>query len=322
MTVETAIENGESSSATPATTSATTPATSPAATPAPRPAPLPPSPRGYYHTVMRRVMRQPLTMTAAIVIVLLILAAIFARQLSPADPYTTDVMQQLAAVGTPGRMLGGDDLGRDMLSRLIFGGRISLLMGVAPVLIGVIVGGLLGVTAGYAGGWVNMGIMRCMDVFYAFPSILLAIAIAGALGAGLTNALLALSLVFIPPMSRVAESATSQVRNHEFVIAARLSGASNWRVIREHVLPNVAGPFLVFAASQISVSMIAASGLSFLGLGVAPPVADWGLMLSDLRQSIYTNPEVAALPGALILLSSICFNLLSDGIRRAMAVQR
>jgi peptide/nickel transport system permease protein len=285
-------------------------------------APAQPTPRGYYAIVFRRVLRQPMTMAAAAIVLLLIGAAIFANHIAPTDPYSTNVLEQLAEVGTPGRLLGGDDLGRDMLSRLIYGGRISLLMGVAPVLIGVGVGGLLGVVAGYAGGWLNMAIMRCMDVFYAFPSILLAIAIAGALGAGLVNALLALSLVFIPPMARVAESATAQVRNHEFVIAARLSGASTWRVIREHVLPNVAGPFIVFAASQISVSMIAASGLSFLGLGVSPPVADWGLMLSDLRQSIYTNPVVAALPGVLILISSVCFNLLSDGIRRAMVVQR
>jgi len=278
--------------------------------------------RSYRAVVLRRFVRQPVPMTAALILLAIILSAIFAHYVAPADPFQTRVAQRLAEIGTPGRLLGGDELGRDVLSRLIYGGRISLTMAIAPVAIGLFVGGFLGILAGYAGGRTNMAIMRSMDVFYAFPSILLAVAIAGALGPGLENGILALSMVFIPPIARMAESVTTQVRSYEFVIAARLSGASTARIMREHVLSNVAGPILVFASSQVSVSIIAASGLSFLGLGVSPPNPDWGLMLSALRQSIYVNPWVAALPGAMIFISSICFNLVSDGIRRAMEVRR
>lgn len=276
----------------------------------------------YWAVVFGRFMRQPVAVVAASVLLLIILAAIFADFVAPADPFQTRVARRLAEIGTPDRWLGGDELGRDVLSRLIHGGRISLTMAILPVAIGLLVGGALGILAGYAGGRVNMAIMRVMDVFYAFPSILLAVAIAGALGPGFANGIIALSLVFIPPIARMAESVTTQVRAYEFVIAARLSGASTFQVMREHILSNVAGPILVFASSQVSVSIIAASGLSFLGLGVSPPLADWGLMLSALRQSIYVNPWVAALPGAMIFISSMCFNLVSDGIRRSMEIRR
>lgn len=284
---------------------------------------LPPAKhRGYGRVVLLRFMRQPIPVTAAFILLVIVGAAIGADFIAPADPFQTKVAQRLAEIGTSGRLLGGDELGRDVLSRLIYGGRISLTMAIVPVAIGLFFGGFLGILAGYAGGRTNMAIMRGMDVFYAFPSILLAVAIAGALGPGLENGIIALSLVFIPPIARMAESVTTQVRSYAFVIAARLSGASTMRIMREHVLSNVAGPILVFASSQVSVSIIAASGLSFLGLGVAPPRADWGLMLSALRQSLYVNPWVAALPGAMIFICSMCFNLVSDGIRRSMEVRR
>lgn len=278
--------------------------------------------RSYRHVILLRFLRQRIPLVAAIVLLAIIVAAIGADFIAPADPFQTRVARRLADIGTPGRWLGGDELGRDVLSRLIYGGRISLTMAVVPVAIGLFIGGFLGILAGYAGGRTNMAIMRSMDVFYAFPSILLAVAIAGALGPGLENGIIALSLVFIPPIARMAESVTTQVRAYEFVVAARLSGASTIRIMREHILSNVAGPILVFTSSQVSVSIIAASGLSFLGLGVSPPHADWGLMLSALRQSIYVNPWVAALPGAMIFICSMCFNLVSDGIRRAMEVRR
>jgi peptide/nickel transport system permease protein len=285
-------------------------------------APAPRAHRNYWVLVAGRFLRQPIPVIAALALLVIILSAIGAHFVAPDDPFQTRVARRLAEIGTPGRLLGGDELGRDVLSRLIYGGRVSLTMAVVPVAIGLLVGGFLGIFAGYAGGRTNMAIMRGMDVFYAFPSILLAVAIAGALGPGLTNGIIALSFVFVPPIARMAESVTTQVRGYEFVIAARLSGASTIRILREHVLSNVAGPILVFASSQVSVSIIAASGLSFLGLGVSPPNADWGLMLSAMRQSIYINPWVAALPGAMIFICSMSFNLVSDGIRRSMEVRR
>ncbi|TVP71626.1 MAG: ABC transporter permease, partial [Rhodobacteraceae bacterium] len=215
-----------------------------------------------------------------------------------------------------------DELGRDMLSRLIWGGRLSLLMGVTPVVLAFIIGSAIGIIAGYAGGWTNTLIMRTVDVFYAFPSVLLAVALSGALGAGLGNALLSLTVVFIPPIARVAESVTTRLRSSDFIEAARASGAGAFTIVRVHVLGNVLGPIFVYATSLIAVSMILASGLSFLGLGVRPPNPEWGLMLNTLRTAIYVQPWVAALPGAMIFMVSISFNLLSDGLRSAMEVRQ
>ena len=160
-----------------------------------------------------------------------------------------------------------------------------------------------------------------MDVFYAFPSVLLAVAIAGAMGGGIGNGMLALTMVFTPPMCRVAETATTQVRALDFIEAARASGASTAAIIRYHVLGNVLGPVFIYASSLVSVSILLASGLSFLGLGVRPPTPDWGLMLSTLRQSIYVVPLVCAIPGLAIFITSICCNLVSDGLRAAMDVR-
>jgi peptide/nickel transport system permease protein len=171
------------------------------------------------------------------------------------------------------------------------------------------------------GGRLNLLIMRGADIFFAFPSILLAIAISGALGAGLKNTIIALSIVFTPPITRVAESVTTQVRGWEFMEAARASGAGTFAIIRHHMIANVLAPICVYASTLISVSVIIASGLSFLGLGVSPPNAEWGLMLNTLRGSIYVNPWVAALPGVMIFMTSMSFNLLSDGLRDAMDVR-
>ncbi|HEY0208878.1 ABC transporter permease [Acerihabitans sp.] len=277
---------------------------------------------GYGMRVLRRYLGQPASVAATLALLVIILAALGANWMAPQDPYATSIALRMADIGTPQRLLGGDELGRDILSRVIYGGRVSLIMAFMPVMIGLLAGGGLGIIAGYAGGRTNTAIMRSMDVFYAFPSILLAVAISGALGPGLTNAILSLSLIFIPPITRIAESVTTQVGGHEFVTAARLSGASTWRILRQHVFSNVFGPIVVFASSQISVSIITASGLSFLGLGVSPPTADWGLMLSSLRQSIYVNPIVAAIPGVMIFICSICFNVISDGVRKAMEIRR
>lgn len=276
---------------------------------------------GYWTTVGRRLLRNELAMAAALILLALILVALFAPLLMPADPYASSILKRLKPIGTEGYPLGTDELGRDMLSRLILGARLSLFMGITPVLIAFVLGSALGIVAGYAGGWVNTAIMRVVDIFYAFPSVLLAIALSGTLGAGVGNALLSLTIVFVPQIARVAESVTTQVRNREFVDAARASGASALTIVRAHVLNNVLGPIFVYATGLISVSMILASGLSFLGLGVKPPEPEWGLMLNTLRTAIYTQPWVAALPGAMIFVTSISFNLLADGIRSAMEIK-
>jgi len=277
--------------------------------------------RGYWKSVARRLRRDPVTVVCAAVLLLLVASALAAPWLGLADPYKTSMLRRLYPIGSPNHLLGTDELGRDMFSRLIYGGRLSLFMGVTPVVCALLIGGLLGITAGFVGGRTNMAIMRVMDVFYAFPSVLLAISLSGAMGAGTENTLLSLTLVFIPPICRVSESVTTQVRGFDFVDAARASGASSLTIVRVHVLGNVLGPILVYATSLISVAIILAAGLSFLGLGVKPPEPEWGLMLNTLRTAIYVNPWVAALPGAMIFAVSICFNLLSDGLRSAMDIR-
>ena len=277
--------------------------------------------RGYWQTVGHRLRYDPVTLMFAAIVLLIVLAAVFAPLVAPFDPYKESIIGRLKPLGWRDHLLGTDELGRDMLSRLIYGGRVSLLMGVVPVLIASIVGGALGVIGGFAGGRTNTAIMRTMDVFYAFPSVLLAVAIAGAMGGGIINGMLALTLVFVPPMCRVAETATTQVRALDYIEAARATGAGTGTIIRYHVLGNVLGPVFIYASSLVSVSILLASGLSFLGLGVRPPTPDWGLMLSTLRNSIYVVPVVCALPGAAIFITSICFNLVSDGLRAAMDVR-
>ncbi|MEI2416882.1 ABC transporter permease [Orrella sp. JC864] len=276
---------------------------------------------GYWRNVARRFARDPLAVFAGLVILGLILMAVLAPWITPADPFQASMLRRLRPIGTEGYPLGSDELGRDMLSRLMLGARLSLFMGITPVLAAFVIGSAIGILAGYAGGLVNTAIMRTIDVLYAFPSVLLAIALSGALGAGITNALISLTIVFIPPLARVAESVTTQVRRSDYVDAARASGAGALTIVRAHVLSNVMGPIFVYATSLISVSMILASGLSFLGLGVRPPEPEWGLMLNTLRTAIYTQPWVAALPGVMIFMTSISFNLLSDGLRSAMEVK-
>jgi peptide/nickel transport system permease protein len=277
--------------------------------------------RGYWQSVFYRLRHDPVTLVFAALVLLIVLAAIFAPLLAPFDPYKESIAGRLKPPGWRGHLLGTDELGRDMLARLLYGGRTSLLMGIVPVLVASLIGGMLGVLAGFIGGRVNTAIMRTMDVFYAFPSVLLAVAIAGAMGGGMVNGMLALTMVFIPPMCRVAETATTQLRALDFIEAARASGAGSASIIRYHVLGNVLGPVFIYASSLISVSILLASGLSFLGIGVRPPIPDWGLMLSTLRGSIYVVPVVCALPGMAIFATSICCNLVSDGLRAAMDVR-
>lgn len=273
---------------------------------------------GYWASVWARLRRDRVALGAGVFVLGLLTMAAFGPWLAPADPYGSSLIGRLKPIGSEGFPLGSDELGRDMLSRLIVGARLSLFMGLTPVFCAFVLGTAIGILAGFAGGWLNTVIMRTIDVFYAFPSVLLAIALSGALGAGIVNSLISLTIVFIPPIARVAESVTTQVRGRDYVEAARASGANAFTIVRVHVLGNVLGPIFVYATSLIAVSMILASGLSFLGLGVKPPEPEWGLMLNTLRTAIYVQPWVAALPGAMIFMTSIAFNLLSDGLRSAM----
>jgi peptide/nickel transport system permease protein len=283
----------------------------------------PPAPhvRGYWGNVWNRLKHDYVTLFFLILIIAIILSAVFAPWLAPFDPNKSSMAARLKPVMFKSFYLGTDEQGRDILSRLIWGGRTSLVMGISPVFFATVIGGFFGVFAGYAGGKLNSAIMRTMDIFFAFPSVLLAVAISGSLGSGLVNQMITLTIVLIPPICRVAETATSQVRTMDFIDAARASGAGTMSILFRHVLVNVMSPVMVYSSTLVSASILLASGLSFLGLGVSPPTPDWGLMLSTLRQSIYVQPLVCALPGVAILITSIAFNLVSDGLRQAMDVK-
>ncbi len=282
---------------------------------------VPVTPRSYMAEVRVRFFRSKVGVAALAVLVLLVLSAVLAPVLTTYDPNSGEVVDRLRPIGTAGHPLGTDDQGRDMLTRLLYGGRLSLLAGFAPVLIATAIGTALGGFAGYVGGAVRSTLMRGMDVFYALPAILLAIAIGASLGPGLLNVIISVSIIYIAPIARVAEAATRRVQVNEYIEAARLSGAGTGKILFTQMLPNIFNPIFVYASGLVGLSMIIASSLSFLGLGARPPTPEWGYMLNSLRATIYVNPWVVALPGLMIFITSIAFNTLSDAIRDSMDIK-
>ena len=265
-----------------------------------------------------RFRRDRMALLGGTILCTLVFMAIFAPLLSPHHPFEMDVTQRLRPPGTPGYVLGTDEAGRDILSRLLWGGRISLVTAVVPVLAATLVSIVIGLLAGYYGGWVEQILMRTLDVFFAFPRIILAIALAAALGAGMLSVMLALFAGLIPYISRVAYGAVLTTKNLQFVEAARSCGARGRHIIFHEILPNIVPPVIVYATTLTGLMVILAAGLSFLGLGVHPPRADWGIMLDGGRRVITIAPHVATIPGLVILLASVAFNLLGDGLRDAL----
>ncbi|MCL4295924.1 MAG: ABC transporter permease [Anaerolineae bacterium] len=267
---------------------------------------------------LRRLRRDHLAITAALFLLLVTLISLLAPMLAPRDPIATDLGQRLVPIGTSGYPLGADDLGRDILSRLIWGGRISLLIGFSAVIVAMVLGILIGLVAGYFGGWLDALIMRFIDILLAFPAILLAITIVASLGPGLRNSMLAISIVGIPYYARIVRSSVLSLREQEFVHAARLTGATHRRILAQHVLPNTLAPLIVAATLDVGFMITAAAGLSFLGLGAQPPTAEWGVMLSQGRQFIRNAPHLSILPGTAIFLVILALNFLGDGLRDAL----
>jgi peptide/nickel transport system permease protein len=264
----------------------------------------------------RLVAKNPLGLLGAGLILLLLLTAALADVLAPHDP----VAQIARRLTPPGGAyaLGTDEFGRDVLSRIIHGTRISLYVGVVSVGIALAIGGTLGLIAGYFGGWIDNLLMRLMDVMFSIPSLVLAIAITGILGPNLRNAMIAIGIVYTPTFARVARGPVLSVIQHEYIAAARTIGARDWRIILQHVLPNVTAPMIVQTTLSLSTAILAEAVLSFLGLGTQPPEPSWGTMLGTGRKFMETAPWVAIFPGAAIMLAVLGFNLLGDGLRDAL----
>jgi peptide/nickel transport system permease protein len=265
-------------------------------------------------TTGRRRLPVPARIAGAVVLLILVVA-VLAPVLAPDDPIQGDLGSRLLPIGSPGHLLGTDGQGRDMLSRLVYGTRPALLAGLVPVLVAGLCGTVLGLVAGLAEGWVRAAVMRTLDVLYAFPAVLLAIAIAAALGSGISNSIIALSVILIPPIARVTESETARIRPADFMEAARSSGAGRISIAVRQVLPNIAPAVVVYSTALIGLSLVYAAGLSYLGLGVSPPLAEWGVMVSDLQKYLFTAPALLLVPAIAILVASVAFNMLGDGLR-------
>jgi ABC-type dipeptide/oligopeptide/nickel transport system permease subunit len=247
-----------------------------------------------------------------------VLAVLFAPLIAHYGPDEADNLARYKPIGTPGHVLGTDQQGRDMLARLLFGGRVSLLVGVVPTLVAGAIGLALGLIAGFVRGAVDQVIMRCLDVVFAFPLVLLAIAIAGSMRPGVLTEIIAITIVLIPYFARLARTATEGVTPMPFIEAARGAGGAPMTIMLRYVLPNVFSPVVVYATTLIGLMIVVGSGLSFLGLGVQPPTADWGAMVAEGRVVLRRAPHVTILPGCAILIVSLAFNFLGDGVRDAL----
>jgi len=287
-----------------------------------------PAVRTPFQDMLRRIARHRSAQVGAGILGVMIVVAVFAPVLAPYDPIRvlTDVKPRIAPcihllgcpADRPQHIMGVDGNRRDLLSRIIYGARLSLVIGVATVSFAIVIGAALGAIAAYLGGWIDNTIMRLMDILLAFPSLLLAIAIVAALGPGLWNALLAVAFVSIPVYARIVRASVLQVKEMDFVSASRALGASGLSTLVNHIMPNAITPLIVQATLGIASAILSAAALSFLGLGAPPPTPEWGLMLGEERNSIFNAPHLVFFPGIAIMLTVLAFNLLGDGLRDAL----
>jgi peptide/nickel transport system permease protein len=258
-----------------------------------------------------------LTLAGLVLVAVLALTALFAPLIAPADPLKQTLSSRLKPPSAE-HWMGTDQLGRDVLSRMIYGARISLLIGLVVVGLAASVGIFIGLVAGYSGGWLDESLMRITDVFFAFPALILAMAISGALGPSLTNAMIAIAIVSWPVYARLVRGQVLSLRELEYVDASRSLGASSGRIVWRHILPNTLSPLLVQASFDMGAAILAAAGLSFIGFGTQPPTPEWGIMVSDGRNYIATHSWLSLYPGLAILLTVAAFNLIGDGLRDAL----
>lgn len=263
------------------------------------------------------LLRRGLFMFGASVIVLLVLVAVFAPLVAPYDPYAPDMQNSLAPPSAD-HWLGTDALGRDTLSRLIYGSRTSLVVGLSAVAAALILGGLLGTAAGFLGGGVQTVIMRVVDTLMAIPMLLLALTLAAVLGGGLANVVIAISISMIPPFARLMCAQTLTIKERDYVASLRSLGATRMRAVFGHVMPNAYPAVLVFGTMMIGSAILGEAGLSYLGIGITPPGAAWGAMVAAGFPYLLTNPWMSIAPGVCIMLVVFAFNMVGDGLRDAL----
>jgi ABC-type dipeptide/oligopeptide/nickel transport system permease subunit len=273
--------------------------------------------RSLWSDARSRLLRNPVAMAGGAVVIALIIVAIAAPYIAPYDPMDQDLANSMAGPSMT-HLAGTDVHGRDIFSRIIHGTRISLRIGFLGMLLGCVVGVVLGLLSGYYGGWLDTVIMRLLDVQLAFPGLLVAICIIAIIGPGLENVILAVGIFSVPLFARVTRGQVLSLKEQEFILAARMMGAQDGRIMLTHLLPNAAAPILVLCTLRIATAILTAASLSFLGLGAQPPIPEWGAMLSDGRAYLSIAPHVATTPGLAILITVLAFNLLGDGLRDAL----
>jgi ABC-type dipeptide/oligopeptide/nickel transport system permease subunit len=267
-------------------------------------------------------MRNRLAVAGALMIGLFALAAILAQSVAPHDPYALNLARPFEPPGAPGHLLGTDNFGRDILSRLIHGSRISLLIGIVVVALAGSVGTLLGLVSGYFGGWVDLLLMRLVELFHAFPFLILVIAVVGVLGPSTINVVWVLALVSWPLYARLVRAEVLRLREEQFAEAARAAGAGDLRIMAKHILPNSLTPVVVTATFGIPQAILASAALGFLGLGVQPPAPEWGAMISAGKDFILNAPWLVTSAGIFIMAAVMSFNFVGDGLRDALDPRR
>ena len=272
---------------------------------------------GQWKDVFRRLWKNKLAMVGLLIVLVLVFCAIFADVLAPYDPYALSMSNRFAPLSAE-HPLGTDNYGRDILSRVLYGGRTSLLVSLVSLVISTVLGIVIGITAGYFGGTYDFIVMRIMDIVMAIPSTFLAIAIMAALGAGNFNTALAIAISGIPMVCRVIRGSVLSLRDQEYVEAATATGSGSARIMFKHILPNTLAPILVECTLRIGGNILAISGLSFIGLGITEPTAEWGAMLAFGRQYIRDYWPLVTFPGVAIMLTLFGFNLFGDGLRDAL----
>ncbi len=269
---------------------------------------------------LRRLARNPSAVAGTALVGVLVIAALLAPWLTPYDPTRQSLMEVLQAPSSA-HLLGTDQLGRDLLARILHGGRLTLFIGFFAVAVGMVVGVPLGVLSGYYRGWVDMAIMRVMDLMLSFTSFLLAMALVALLGVGLANVIIAVGIATIPRFARLVRASVLTIREISYVEASHALGAHDGRILSRHVMPNAFAPVIVQATLSMGSTVLTAAGLGFLGLGVQPPTPEWGAMLGEGRNYIFTSPYVTTFPGLAIFVAVLGFNLLGDGLRDALDPQ-